>query len=96
MLSRTSTLGVRATPVTRTVLERQWAQVEVLGEPIRIKVGSRDGVVVHAEPEFDSLATAAAALGRPEYEIAQRASAALASARLLPGERLPAGLAEGR
>ena len=55
-----------------------------------------DGVVVHAEPEFDSLATAAAALGRPEYEIAQRASAALASARLLPGERLPAGLAEGR
>lgn len=92
ILTRTSSLGVRATPVSRTVAQRHWTRVEVVGEQITVKVGSLDGVILHAEPEFDSLAAAAARLQYTEYDLAQRAVAAIAAAGLLHGQPLPAGL----
>ena len=66
--------------------------MEVVGEQITVKVGSLDGVILHAEPEFDSLAAAAARLQYTEYDLAQRAVAAIAAAGLLHGQPLPAGL----
>ena len=45
VLTHTSTLGVRRTPVTRSVLDRSWVPVAVLGGEMRVKVGHRDGIV---------------------------------------------------
>ena len=88
VLTHTSTLGVRWTPVSRVVLDRSCRVVDVLGQEIRVKVGVRDGTIAHATAEFADLAAAARALGRPEADIAARAQAAAAASGLLPGERL--------
>ncbi|QTE27261.1 LarC family nickel insertion protein [Propioniciclava sp. MC1595] len=85
ILTRTSTLGVRWTPVTRTVLDRSWTTVDVDGQAVRVKVGSRDGVVLHATPEFADVAAAALALGRPEADVLGRAQAAAAASGVVPG-----------
>jgi len=85
ILTRTSTLGVRWTPVTRTVLDRSWAIVDVDGQAVRVKVGSRDGVVLHATAEFADVAAAAQALGRPEADVLGRAQAAAAASGIVPG-----------
>ena len=87
MLSHTTTLGVRYSPVGRVVLDRTFATLEVDGEPLSVKVASRDGVVVHAAAEFDSLVAVAARLGRPQAEVAQRAAAAIVAAGLMAGAR---------
>lgn len=86
-LAHTSTLGVRSSPVARTVLDRAMTTVEVEGQAIEVKVASRDGVVAHAAAEFESLARAAACLGRPQAEVAQRTAAAIVVAGLTPGAR---------
>ena len=85
ILTRTSTLGVRWTPVTRTVLDRSWTTGDVDGQAVRVKVGSRDGVVLHATPEFADVAAAALALGRPEADVLGRAQAAAAASGIVPG-----------
>lgn len=87
ILTHTSTLGVRQSPVARQVLDRTFTTLDVGGEPLTVKVASRDGVVVHAAAEFDSLAKVAERLGRPQAEVAQRAAAAIVAAGLLPGAR---------
>ena len=91
LLTHTTTLGVREHPVSRTVLDRHSVGVDVLGQPVRVKVGSRAGVVVHATAEFADVANAARALGRPEYDVAQRAQAAAAASGLVPGQPVADG-----
>jgi len=88
MLTHTSTLGVRWTPVARVVLDRAWVAVDVDGQSVRVKVGSRDGVVLHAAPEFSDVAEAARAMGRPEAHVLVRAQAAAAASGLVPGGRI--------
>lgn len=85
LLARTTTLGVREVPVTRTVLDRSWRAVAVDGVRVQVKVGSRDGVIWQATPEFDSLVTAADALGIPLRTLATRVAAAQAEAGLVAG-----------
>ena len=85
MLTHTTTLGVRQSPVTRQVLERAFTTVRVDGQVVQVKVASRGGVIVHAAAEFESLADAARSLGRPQAEIAQRVTAAIVAAGLVPG-----------
>ena len=89
VLTHTSTLGVRGTPVTRTVLDRAWAPVEVLGGNVRIKVGSRDGRIVHVMPEFEDAAELARAAGVPLAHVLTLAQAAAATSGLLPGAAWP-------
>lgn len=93
LLRRTTTLGVRETLVTRTVLERAWRTLDLdlpAGpQGLVVKIGHRDGVVVHAQAEFSSLAALAATSGLSELDLAQRAAAAIATAGLLPGAPLP-------
>lgn len=88
LLTHTSTLGVRESPVTRTVLDRAWRDVTVDGVAVSVKVGVRDGVVLHATPEFDSLAAAASELGVPQAVLAQRVAHAVAEAGLVAGSTL--------
>jgi uncharacterized protein (TIGR00299 family) protein len=70
------TLGVRETPTTKWVLDRVWETATIAGQPVRIKLGHLGGRVVTATPEFEDVAAAARASGRPEREVMAEAIAA--------------------
>lgn len=48
----TTSIGVRVFPVGRRVLDRKMETVEVLGEPVGIKVAFLNGAPVNIQPEF--------------------------------------------
>ena len=50
--------------------------VDVDGQPIAVKLAHHDGVLVNAQPEYDDVARAAAALGRPVSDVLAAAIAA--------------------
>ena len=79
----TTTLGLRAQRVVKHVLTRAERTVDVDGRRVRVKLGLLGGEVVNAMPEWEDVAAAAAALGRPAKLVLQEA---LARARdLAPG-----------
>ena len=65
LFAATSTIGVRDSPVSRTVLERETRTIAVRGHTIRVKIARRGGQVVNAQPEFDDVEAAARAIGLP-------------------------------
>lgn len=71
LATETGSLGVRATRVDRLAAERHHEQVEVGGQPVRVKVSPG-----RAKAEFDDAARAARILGRPAREIVQLAEEA--------------------
>ncbi len=70
----TTTLGLRAQPVGKHALRRAERVVDVDGRPVRVKLGLLDGEVVNAMPEWDDVAAAAAALGRPAKQVLRDAA----------------------
>jgi uncharacterized protein (TIGR00299 family) protein len=74
----TSTLGVRHSRRGRVALAREFVEVRVGEGRVRVKVGSRDGVVLQAMPEFEDVAALAREQGRPERVVLQEALAAAA------------------
>ena len=70
----TSTLGLREQSVAKHVLERSERTVQVGGQPVRVKLGLLDGEVVNAVPEWEDVAAAAAALGRPAKQVLRDAA----------------------
>ncbi|MHB1007646.1 MAG: nickel pincer cofactor biosynthesis protein LarC [Propionibacteriaceae bacterium] len=88
LLEGTSTLGVREVACSRVVLDRAWRTVDVLGQPLTVKVASREGRIVHAAAEFDSLAEVARAVGVRENEIAAHAVAAMVAAGITTGSEV--------
>ncbi|NIZ89913.1 nickel pincer cofactor biosynthesis protein LarC [Kineosporiaceae bacterium B12] len=85
VLRHTSTLGVRRSPVTRDVLDRDHHAVDVDGHTVRIKVGHRGGLVVQAMPEFEDVVALARARGTAVQDALLAAHAAAVSAGLVPG-----------
>jgi uncharacterized protein (DUF111 family) len=83
--AHTSTLGVREYAVARHTLARSWVPVEVEGETVRVKVGSRAGRVVQATVEFEDARAAAERLGRPVRDVLTLADAAAVTVGLAPG-----------
>ena len=77
----TSTLGVRHSRRGRIALDRGFVEVSVGSGRVRVKVGSRDGVVLQVMPEFEDVAALAREQGRPERVILQEALAAAAGLR---------------
>jgi uncharacterized protein (TIGR00299 family) protein len=65
----TTTLGVRVGEVTKDELAREWFEVDVSGQSVRVKVGRRGGEIVTMAPEHDDAAKAARATGLPLKEI---------------------------
>jgi uncharacterized protein (TIGR00299 family) protein len=72
------TLGVRESAVDKWVLDRRWETVQVGGQQVRIKLGLLGGRAITATPEFEDVAAAAAAVGRPQREVMAQAQAAAA------------------
>jgi uncharacterized protein (TIGR00299 family) protein len=77
VLTETSAIGLRETPVHKTALARREYLVELGGQRIRVKVAlDTGGRVVNVQPEYDDVAVAAAALGRPAKQVLAEAVAA--------------------
>lgn len=76
LLRQTTTLGVRWHEVRRTTLERVWREVTVLGEPVRVKIGSRDGRVLTVTPELEDCRELALRRGTPLRVVLRAAEAA--------------------
>jgi len=53
LFRETSTLGLRAYRVERSVLDREVIEVATPYGPVRVKIGRRGGAVVNAAPEFE-------------------------------------------
>ena len=53
LFRETSTLGLRAYRVERSVLDREVIEVATAYGPVRVKIGRRGGAVVNAAPEFE-------------------------------------------
>jgi uncharacterized protein (DUF111 family) len=85
----TNTLGVREQTLNKVALPRAFVDVDVAGGTVAIKLGHRDGVIVHVMPEFQQVATLAGKQGRPERLVLLDATAAAAAAGLLVGAPLP-------
>jgi uncharacterized protein (TIGR00299 family) protein len=76
IFKETSTLGIRATRVERTVLDRELVEVQTAYGPIRIKVGRLGGRTLNAAPEFEDCRKAASEHGVAVKEVMAAAIAA--------------------
>ena len=81
LLSESPTLGVRAWPVQRTVLDRAHVEVDTPHGPVRVKVGSLDGETLNAAPEYEDVRARAEATGVPFKQVWAEALAAYARRR---------------
>ncbi len=73
---QTSTIGLREIAIGKTALDRRVRTVQVGGHDVRVKLALHNGVVVNAQPEYEDVALAAAASGRPAKEVLADAVAA--------------------
>ncbi len=80
LFQETSTLGVRAHRVERTVLDREVVEVATRYGPVRVKLGRRGGAVVNAAPEFEDCRVRAKEHGVAVKEVLAAALAAWRSA----------------
>jgi uncharacterized protein (DUF111 family) len=76
MFTESSTIGVREHRVAKQALARGTRTVRVDGAEVRVKVAMLDGQVVNVSPEYDDVAAAAVALGRPVKAVLAAAAAA--------------------
>ncbi len=76
LLRETSTLGVRIHEERRSCLDRTHTTVTTPYGEIRIKIGTREGEVFNAAPEFEDCRTAAAKHNVPVKQVIQAATAA--------------------
>ncbi len=72
----TSTIGIRTVAVERHALPRETTTVQVGGIDVPVKLARLDGAVVNAQPEYDDVVRAAAALDRPVADVLHEATAA--------------------
>jgi pyridinium-3,5-bisthiocarboxylic acid mononucleotide nickel chelatase len=77
VFAETTTIGLRERRVGKVALDRDIRTVEVGGQTIRVKVARHEGVVVNAQPEYEDVASAATALGRPVKAVLADAVAAI-------------------
>lgn len=75
MYRETTTFGARIKPVHKDHIDREWIEVVVAGETMRVKLGRRAGEVVTVSPEYEDAARVARTTGLPLREIFERATA---------------------
>jgi len=74
LLRETTAFGVRFHPCSRLVLEREFREVSMAGELVRIKEGRLDGELLQISPEFDDCEALSRKTGRPVRDIYAEAS----------------------
>ena len=72
---QTSTIGLREQPLRKHALQREFVSVDVDGQTVSVKLARHEGTVVNAQPEYDDVARAAVALGRPVADVLAEAAA---------------------
>jgi uncharacterized protein (TIGR00299 family) protein len=65
----TSTLGVRTTRVSRSILDRELVEVSTEYGKVRVKLGRSQGRLLNAQPEFEDCRQAAERYGVPVKEV---------------------------
>lgn len=73
---QTSAIGLREHAVDKHELDREMTTVEVGGHRVAVKVARLEGEVLNVQPEFEDVAAAARALGRPVKAVMSEAVAA--------------------
>ena len=73
---QTSTIGLREIAIGKSALDREMRTVQVDGHEVHVKLAVHNGLVVNAQPEYDDVARAASATGRPVKEVLADAIAA--------------------
>jgi uncharacterized protein (TIGR00299 family) protein len=73
LFRETGTLGVRATPVVKTALERSTTKVDTRFGPVAVKIGLLEGRPVSVAPEFENCARVAREAGVPLQEVYEEA-----------------------
>lgn len=91
IFSLTTTIGIREHRIDRYVLARSWVDVELGGQTVAIKLAHRDGLIVRATPEFDTVQAAAQAESVPTAQLLVAAIAAADRLGLTVGAPLPGG-----
>ena len=81
LLRESTSLGVRASSVERTALERRFDEVKTPWGPVRVKVGLRGDQVLNAAPEFDDCRALAKSSGTPLKEVQAAAMTAWHASR---------------
>ena len=76
VFTETSTIGLREQPLGKHALDREMVAVDVDGHRIAVKLARHEGVLVNAQPEYDDVVRAAAALARPVVDVLADAAAA--------------------
>ena len=79
LLRHGGTLGYRWSLAARDELARRFVSVETRFGVVPMKIGERDGVVIHAAPEYEVCAALARAAGVPVAEVSAAAWAAWGS-----------------
>ena len=72
---QTSTIGVREQTFAKHALARSFTEVEVDGQRIAVKLARLGGELLNVQPEYDDVAAAARALGRPAKDVLAQAAA---------------------
>lgn len=75
LFRESTTIGARWYAVDKHALDREWVEVEVDGQPVRVKVARHGGAIVNVAPEADDVRAAADATGRPARDIHVAAAA---------------------
>ncbi len=71
MFLETTTLGIKQTPITKYILDRNTRTCETRFGPVTVKEALLDGNVIRAKPEFEECAAIARRENRPLAEIYQ-------------------------
>ncbi|MBO9522736.1 MAG: nickel pincer cofactor biosynthesis protein LarC [Nocardioidaceae bacterium] len=73
---QTSTIGVREQTFAKHALDRSFTEVTVDGHRIAVKLAHLDGELMNVQPEYEDVAAAARATGRPVKDVLAAAIAA--------------------
>jgi uncharacterized protein (TIGR00299 family) protein len=72
----TTSIGLREQPVGKRALDRELVTVDVEGHAVDVKLARLDVELLNLQPEYEHVAAAAEALGRPAKDVLQQAVAA--------------------
>ncbi len=73
LFEETTTIGIRHSLQTRSVLSRRFETVQIQGQPIKLKIAERNGQLFNIQPEYEDCAAIARHTDRPLKDIQQQA-----------------------